>query len=85
MDLQPEVLLSQPLSLLHFYCLALGWLVLEYLDAKGLNNKWECVTYCRIMEEDVQVLKDVSSRMINIFLKEGLVWTGEAETIEDLN
>jgi len=35
------------------------------------------------MEEDVQVLKDVSSRIINIFLKEGLARAGEAETIED--
>jgi hypothetical protein len=37
------------------------------------------------MEEGVRALKGVSSRMINIFLKEGLVWTGETETIEDLN
>jgi len=34
------------------------------------------------MEEGVQVLKDVSSRMINIFLKEGLVRTGEVDSIE---
>ena len=27
-------------SLLHFYCLALVWLVLQDLDANGLRNSW---------------------------------------------
>jgi hypothetical protein len=35
------------------------------------------------MEKGVQVLKDVSSLMINIFLKEGLVRIEEADLIED--
>jgi hypothetical protein len=34
------------------------------------------------MEKGVQVLKDVSSLMINIFLKEGLVRIEEADLIE---
>ena len=33
------------------------------------------------MEEDVQVLKDVSFRMINIYLKEGLEKIAEAGKI----
>ena len=35
------------------------------------------------MEEDVQVLTDVNSHILNIFLSEGLVKIGDAETIED--
>jgi len=35
------------------------------------------------MEEDVQALKGVSFRIMNIFLSEGLEKIGEAETIED--
>jgi hypothetical protein len=34
------------------------------------------------MEEDVQVLKDVNSRMINISLKIGPARTGEVDSIE---
>jgi hypothetical protein len=37
------------------------------------------------MEEGVRALKGVSSRIINIFLKEALARTGETETIEDKN
>ena len=35
------------------------------------------------MEEDVQALKDVSSRIMHIFLKGDLRKTGEADSIED--
>ena len=37
------------------------------------------------MEEDVQVLKDVSFRMINIYLKEGLEKIAEAGKRDDEN
>ena len=35
------------------------------------------------MEEDVQALKGVNSHILNIFLNEGLVKIGEAETIKE--
>jgi hypothetical protein len=68
---------------LHFYCLALDYLVLQDLDAKGLRNNWPGVTHCPIMKKDVQALKDVNSHILNIFLNKGLVKIEEEETIED--
>jgi hypothetical protein len=53
------------------------------LGGKGLRNSVAWVTSFPTMEEDVQVLKDVRSRILHISLNEDLAMIEEADLIEE--
>lgn len=79
---QVGITLRLPQSPLHLILIGCGLVGFAVVERRRFKKNISWATYYTIMEEDVRVLRDVSSRMINIFQKEGLVRTGEADSIE---